>query len=182
MPLVDDQTRKQIVARVLTARQRRAEFLTQMKARQQEGWQAAHQAAQVLKQEFGAQRVVLFGSMLAPERLTWHSDIDLAFWGIAPENYLQAGVAAEKGHNFPTDWHRQLLEQVSLEISTVRQAVLSEQTSVELDEFRRFRHVVRSNYAYNLKPEMVIRLSEKLLSCCQGLTQDIQKFLSTYSS
>ena len=102
MPLVDNKTREQIVARVLAARERRTEFLTQMKVRQQQGWQAARRAAKDLK-EFGAQRVVLFGSMLDSERMTWHSDIDLAVWGIRSEDYLRAGAAAEKGHDFPVD-------------------------------------------------------------------------------
>ena len=75
------------------------------------------------------------------------------------------------------DWHRQLLEQLSVEIPTVRQGLLSEQILFDLDEFRRFRHVVRSNYAYNLKSDQVIRLSEKLSACSQNLVQDIQTFI-----
>lgn len=78
-----------------------------------------------------------------------------------------------------TDWHRQLLEQLSVEIPAVRQAVLSEQTLADLDEFRRFRHVVRSNYAYNLKSHLVLDLSEKLSRCSQHLIQDIQTFTTT---
>ena len=84
-------------------------------------------------------------------------------------------IAKEVDESVPTgtDWHRQLLEQLSVAIPAVRQAVLSEQTLVDLDEFRRFRHVVRSNYAYNLKADLVIELSEKLSSCSQHLIQDI---------
>lgn len=103
MHLVNPKTREQIIARVLAAREGRAEFLTQMKELQQQGWQAAQKAATVLKEEFGAKRVVLFGSMLDPERMTWHSDIDLAVWGIRADDYLRAGAAAEKGHHFSVD-------------------------------------------------------------------------------
>jgi uncharacterized protein len=103
MPLIDEQTRQQIVTRVLAARDRRAEFLLQMQERQRQGWEAAGKAAKVLKETFGAQRVVLFGSMLNSEQMTWHSDIDLAVWGIPPEDYLRAGIAAEKGHTFAVD-------------------------------------------------------------------------------
>jgi len=88
-------------------------------------------------------------------------------------------IAKEIDGDVPTgaDWHRQLLEQLSVEIPTVRQAVLSETTLVDLDEFRRFRHVVRSNYAHNLNPDLVIQLSEKLAICSQNLMQDIQVFM-----
>jgi len=103
MPLINPRTREQIVARVLAAREGRAAFLTQMKDLQQQGWQAAQKAATVLKEEFGAKRVVLFGSMLDPEHMTWHSDIDLAVWGMRSEHYLRAGAAAEKGHHFSVD-------------------------------------------------------------------------------
>jgi uncharacterized protein len=103
MPLVDDHTRQQIVARVLAARDRRADFLTQMTERQQQGWAIASRIAKMLKQEFGAQRIVLFGSMLNPAAMTWHSDIDLAIWGIDPDDYLRAGATAEKGHSFSID-------------------------------------------------------------------------------
>ncbi len=103
MPSVDTKTREQIVKRVLTARKNRAEFLLQMKKLQQQGWQAARQAAATLKEEFGANRVVLFGSMLDHQHMTWHSDIDLAVWGIETNHYLRAGAVAERGHHFSID-------------------------------------------------------------------------------
>jgi uncharacterized protein len=103
MPLVDDQTRQQIVSRVLAARDRRADFLIEMAERQRHGWEIARRVAALLKADFGAQRVVLFGSMLNSETMTWHSDLDLAVWGLSPEAYLRAGVAAEKGHGFSID-------------------------------------------------------------------------------
>lgn len=74
------------------------------------------------------------------------------------------------------DWHKQLLEQLSVEIPSVRHAVLSEMTLAHLDEFRRFRHVVRSNYSYKLNASLVIRLSEKLSTCSQHLRQDVRTF------
>ncbi|WP_044206250.1 ribonuclease toxin HepT-like protein [Coleofasciculus chthonoplastes] len=88
-------------------------------------------------------------------------------------------IAKEIDGDVPTgaDWHRQVLEQLSVEIPTVRQAVLSQTTLIDLDEFRRFRHVVRSNYAHNLNPDLVVQLSEKLAICSQKLMQDIQVFM-----
>lgn len=41
-----------------------------MQEQQQRGLEVTRKCAQILKQEFGAQRVVLFGSLLDPERMT----------------------------------------------------------------------------------------------------------------
>ena len=55
MSLVNIKTREQIIANVLAAREGRAAFLAQMKALQQQGWQAAHEAAATLKRGFWGQ-------------------------------------------------------------------------------------------------------------------------------
>lgn len=100
MAPLDDKTRAQIVTRVLAAREQVPQMLAQMKQRQQQGLEIASKAASILKQEFGAERVVLFGSMLDHERMWWGSDIDLAVWGLRSEDFFKAGAAIERGHNF----------------------------------------------------------------------------------
>jgi len=90
MSSLDDRTRSEIVAQVLAARENRSEFLEQMKQRQQRGWDVARQCAKVLKEQFRASRVVLFGSMLSAERLTSLSDIDLAVWELPERDYFRA--------------------------------------------------------------------------------------------
>lgn len=103
MAPLDDKTRAQIVTRVLAAREQRPQMLVQMKERQQQGLKVARQAAQILKRDFGASKVVLFGSMLNLERMWWGSDIDLVVWGLPEENFFKAGAAIERGHNFSID-------------------------------------------------------------------------------
>ena len=103
MAPLDDKTRAQIVTRVLAAREQRPQMLAQMKQRQQQGLEVARKAASILKQEFGAERVVLFGSMLDHERMWWGSDIDLAVWGLRSEDFFKAGAAIERCHNFSID-------------------------------------------------------------------------------
>jgi len=74
-------------------------------------------------------------------------------------------IAAIVDRNVPsgTIWHRDLLNQMELEISQVRPPVLSH-TSIEfLEEYLRFRHVVRNIYAFSFDADRV----EKLV---QGLT------------
>jgi predicted nucleotidyltransferase len=55
---------------------------------------AARQVAQMLKDEFGATHVWLFGS-LASGAFTRYSDIDLATDGIAPERFFTCVARAE---------------------------------------------------------------------------------------
>ena len=109
MSVVDEETRKRIVAEVLEARANRPQFLAQMKERQQQGWAIARRCAQVLKEQFGVEKVVLFGSLLDHEGMHWRSDIDLAVWGLSEDNYWKASatlddVIIESGFDFaPVD-------------------------------------------------------------------------------
>lgn len=97
------ETPEQIVARVMAARAERPKHLVKMQERQQKGLAVARECARILKEQFGAERVVLFGSMLDPESMWWGSDIDLAVWGLPEEDLFKAGAAIEHGHDFEID-------------------------------------------------------------------------------
>lgn len=63
-----------------------------------DAWKVARIVAEMLKKRFGATRVVVFGSVARKTVFTPWSDIDLAVWGIAPEDYYSAaGVAMDIG-------------------------------------------------------------------------------------
>jgi predicted nucleotidyltransferase len=72
------------------ARQRQQQKAHHLAARQQRAWQVAQLAAQLLRNRFGVQRVVVFGSVLSPERFHERSDVDLAVWGLADRDYYRA--------------------------------------------------------------------------------------------
>lgn len=68
--------------------------------RRRRAWQAARQAAQVLREQFGVDRVRVFGSLLDEARFDRFSDIDLAVWGLSGKRYFAAvgrlqGLSAE---------------------------------------------------------------------------------------
>lgn len=71
-------------------------------------------------------------------------------------------------------WHRRLLQQMSITIPGVRPQVISQSTYIKLDEFRRFRHVVRSIYAYRLEVNRVIELAHQLENLSQEFEQEIR--------
>ena len=64
-----------------------------IKTRYQAGWVLARKAATLLKSEFGAEKVFVFGSLLHESSFTLWSDIDLSALGIAVDKYY-ADVAA----------------------------------------------------------------------------------------
>jgi hypothetical protein len=54
-----------------------------------------------------------------------------------------------------TNWHRELLNQMAIEVPGIRPAVISSDLKEKLEEYRGFRHVVRNVYTYRLKPEKI---------------------------
>lgn len=64
--------------------------------RYEEGWKLARRAASLLKERFGAKKVVVFGSLTDRSRFKRSSDIDLAVWGI-PDERFYAAVGAVTG-------------------------------------------------------------------------------------
>ena len=72
-------------------------------------------------------------------------------------------------------WHRRLLERMAMATDT-RPAVLNESTQVELQEYLRFRHLVRNLYADELRPEPIQRLIEQLQNTWPKLDADITSF------
>jgi uncharacterized protein len=73
-----------------TARRRYEREQAELDRRFARGWEVAREAAVLLKEEFGAQRVAVFGSLTNRKLFHPRSDIDLAVWGIEWRPYLQA--------------------------------------------------------------------------------------------
>ena len=73
-----------------TLRRRDEAARAQQKEARRNAWHAARQAASVLEDKFGAERVVLFGSVARKERLNPRSDLDLAVGGLTPMAYYRA--------------------------------------------------------------------------------------------
>ncbi len=50
----------------------------------------ARKAAKILKEQFGVEKVVLFGSTVQPRLFHIRSDVDLAVWGLGENLYFRA--------------------------------------------------------------------------------------------
>ena len=65
-------------------------FDAEVAARWERAWKVARTAARLLRRDFGASRVVAFGSLTRQEWFTRWSDIDLAAWGIPADRFYHA--------------------------------------------------------------------------------------------
>ena len=79
-------------------------------------------------------------------------------------------------------WHKTLLAQMATEISGVRKAVIDFQTLESLEKYLSFRHVVRSNYAYRLNPELIEKNFHILQNCYDSLVQQLNDFCDFLSA
>lgn len=73
-----------------TARARQRKEDQHREGLRKRAWELARQAAALLKEEYGVQRVVVFGSLTHSGRFTQWSDVDLAAWGLTADNWLRA--------------------------------------------------------------------------------------------
>jgi hypothetical protein len=92
-------------------------------------------------------------------------------------------IAKKIDQRFPTGdkWHRDLLEQMSVDIPKVRKAVITEETRLILDELRRFSHLVRSAYSCQLDEEKVLIIAHQIVNSYQTIINEIQLFCNNLS-
>lgn len=88
---------------IATARRRQQQQQTHLQQRREQGLALAHQAASILRQEFGVSRVVLFGSILSPVAFHETSDLDIVVWDLSPDDYLRAVVRLMELPDFSID-------------------------------------------------------------------------------
>jgi predicted nucleotidyltransferase len=73
-----------------TARRQWDKDQRRLDERYQKAWHLAHAAAKILRNEFGANEVFVFGSLVHRELFHLGSDVDLAVSGIDPSCYYRA--------------------------------------------------------------------------------------------
>lgn len=76
----------------------------------------------------------------------------------------------------PSKYHKELLKRVSIEIPKIRPKVISKESFKILDELRGFRHVFRHSYSYELDPQKVKLLRNKVLNNWEKILKDLENF------
>ena len=83
-------TPEEMVIFRVAARRRREREQRELALREEEAWKLARSAATLLRKQFGATRVMVFGSLVHEGCFTPWSDVDIAAWGIALEDTFRA--------------------------------------------------------------------------------------------
>lgn len=87
-------------------------------------------------------------------------------------------IAAEINGGTPQDleWHKRLLNQVSIEIDGVRPAVISPQNRRELEKLLRFRHLVRNIYGFELESNRIEELLVLAVNLFPLFKKEVESF------
>lgn len=83
-------TPKEIAAYQAAANRKWQESQAERIQREKHAWELARLAAVLLKEQFKATKVMLFGSLVRNDCFTLWSDVDIAAWGISPDQTLRA--------------------------------------------------------------------------------------------
>ena|SRR3972149_2383545 len=74
-------------------------------------------------------------------------------------------------------WHKELLFRMTIKITDVRPAVISEELAADLNDFLQFRHLFRNIYGFELKSDLLDRLVDKFDRTASQFIEEIRKFL-----
>ena len=126
--------------------------------------------------------VRLFDGMEASPAATWARRTSIAggvegvYSGL--EGILK-GIAEDIDGHVPqgSAWHAKLLETMALDVSGVRPAAVSPETHRLLDELRRFRHAVRSNYGIDLRDPDIDANLERVRRVVPLFRRDFEEFV-----
>jgi hypothetical protein len=80
------------------------------------------------------------------------------------------------------EWHRELLQAVSVERAGSRPAVISEASYRELEEYRAFRHLFRHLYTHHIDPARIFRIMEGLERVWSCAREDLMRFKAILES
>ncbi len=83
-------TSEEMITYRTAARQRQEREQRELVRRQERAWELARCAANELRAKFGADRVMVFGSLVRAGCFTPWSDVDIAAWGISPKDTFKA--------------------------------------------------------------------------------------------
>ena len=100
-----------------------------------------------------------------------------AFYGGLETLFEAVASAIDGARPSDEDWHRALLDQMARDVSARRPAVVSASTRTRLDEFRRFRHLVRHMYPFRFDPERM----RPLVSGVDQLLEDVRAELLAFA-
>ena len=74
-------------------------------------------------------------------------------------------------------WHKELLENMNLELEGIRPTVIGGKLKQDLDEYLRFRHVFRNIYGFQLHPKRLKELVQNFDAVSSDFMNSLQQFI-----
>ncbi|MGB9975985.1 hypothetical protein [Thermovenabulum sp.] len=75
-----------------------------------------------------------------------------------------------------SNWHQELLRQMTVDIPKIRPAVIDIKLKNELDNYRAFRHIFRNVYAHNFLPEKMEPLMRNIEEVFNKIKESLERF------
>lgn len=132
-----------------------------------------------LEQVLGRARQAWLRLLQTPEEWAYLDAVALNLHGFySGVERLFVLIARNVDERIPTGqtWHRDLLRWMAEDVPEMRPAVIGQTTAHTLDEFRRFRHLVRNVYTMNLTPEKIESLMAVLPKLWSTLREELLAF------
>lgn len=99
---------------------------------------------------------------------SFYSGIERVFEAIVRDIDGASGRSAE--------WHRELLQAVSVERAGLRPPVISEESYRELEQYRAFRHLFRHLYTHYIDPGRIFAIMAGLEGVWSRVRSDLMRF------
>ena len=94
------------------------------------------------------------------------------------ENIFKAvAINIDKNSHQGDQWHKELLEQMMLDVPGLRMPVIASETAQKLNYYRSFRHVFRNVYGFELSFKKIKNLLELLPDTSILLKKDLDSFI-----
>ena len=131
------------------------------------------EAASLARDRFGAGRVEQL------EACAYHL---ARLYNVVEQMALRVARAFENNIDEDQGWHMELLRRLSIEIAGIRPALWRRDLSVDLQDLRAFRHVVRHAYDLLLQPHKLLPLLDSAERVARELPGVCQEFCRAVAS
>ena len=90
--------------------------------------------------------------------------------------FIEIAKTFENRIEDPSRYHRELLKRMSLDIPMIRPHLLSKESLKVLDELRKFRHLFRHAYTYDLDSQKTKVIKSLIVSNYKKILTDLEQF------
>jgi hypothetical protein len=104
-------------------------------------------------------------------------NIENFYMGIE-EIFKKIAIFTNEGIPEGPRWHSALIKGMARNISGVRPFVIKDETRTLLDEYRKFRHLVRNIYTFNIIPQKVMKMARDIKKTFNVFKRDINNFIN----